>query len=213
MTLIDTYPLRAITNTKKLFASFCFIAAFFLLLACPSLAQYGDARDIIPSPPSFMRTLSVELGKDKVKRLERKIGKGFVTVGGHSNSGRSWSYANRLHLLLDGFYFDSKGDAILDELSFLDWEGRLGDTKELAKFGFGIWGRLRRGMTQKECLQLLPKSLPQPTVTTDEISWKQDIKGVFRRRHGKFQYEALLRFRMGRLDSLFLSSFFDETRK
>ncbi len=190
----------------------CLCVALFLGHACPSFAEIGDVNDVIPTPPEFVRVLKVDLGKDTVSKLERKIGKGFVTIGGHSDSGRSWGYSNGLHLHSDAFYFNQNNHAILDELVFLDWNGRLGDTKELKKYGFGIWGKLKRGMTQTECLKLLPKSLPKPVIKAEDISWRKHLRGVFRKQKGNFQYEALLRFNKGKLYSLILSSFFNNTK-
>ncbi len=193
----------------KPLARFLF-AVLMVCLACSAFAEIGDAHDVLPTPPEFVRVLKMEMGKDTENKLERKIGKGFVTVGGHSNSGRLWHYPNGLRLLADGFDYGRDGSPVLDTIVFLDWKGRLGDTKELEKYGFGIWGKLKRGMTQTECLQLLPKSLPKPTSKIEEISWTQYIKGIRRGKHSKFEYEALLRFTRGRLDSLLLSGYFLE---
>jgi len=183
-----------------------FILTSSLPVAGKPIHQQRRSTTSVPVSPEFVKVLHLRLGVDTEHRLENKIGKGEVTIGGHSNSGRVWLFRNGLKLLADGFEGDG-GSYILDTLVFSEWRGRLGETKELAKFGLGSWSKLQIGMSKQGCLQVLPKSMPKPTMAKDEFTWKKDVIGKRNGKRGKFHYEAALRFTHGRLASLLLEGY------
>ena len=158
--------------------------------------------------PAFVNALGLKPGRSTERDLERKIGAGEVCIGGHSNSGREWFFRNGLVLYADGFDGDGRGDSLfIDSLVFKNWNGPLGETLELKKYGFGLWGKLRVGMSQAECLQILPGSTPTLTTTQDEITWEQ--RGLGRRYEKKatFVYDAILRFSGGKLECLLIECY------
>ncbi|KAG8526081.1 uncharacterized protein KY384_000073 [Bacidia gigantensis] len=166
----------------------------------------GPAAAPVPSiklgVPAFVRALGMRPGISTERDLERQIGAGEVCVGGHSNSGRYWSFANGLDFKADGFDRAAGRSLFLDILVFEDWNGSLGDTPELAKYGFGVWGKLCVGMNKDECLRLLPSDMPPPVITQDEITWTQ--QGLSRRnaKPVMFDYEATLHFSGEKLEYL-----------
>ena len=172
-------------------------------LPAPTLAA-------VPAPllksgvPSFVRALGLKPGTSTERDLERRIGAGEVCVGGHSNSGRYWSFANGLALRADGFDRASDDSLFIDSLVFEDWNGPLGETPELKKYGFGVWSGLRVGMSGEDCLQILSSDMPTPVITQDEITWTQ--QGLARRNAEQvtFDYDATLRFSGGKLKCLLL---------
>src|SRR5258706_5277751 len=120
-----------------------FALAFTLIFNLPvvsnSTPEQPKNNTLDSATPVFAKVLDVKLGEDAECKLERRIGKGHETIGGHCNSGREWSFHNGLQLRADGFDLNHDG-YILDTLIFSKWRGQLGDTKELAKFGLGVWG-------------------------------------------------------------------------
>ncbi len=190
----------------KLLALFAFASMFLLPAVGNSAQRQYKHRTSAPVLPDFVRVLHIRLGVDTERRLERKIGKGEVTLGGHSNSGREWFFSNGLVLYADAF--ERIGNKyFLDTLHFFAWRGRLGETKELKELGLGVWSKLRVGMTQSECLHALPThvlNLPKPKTSPDAIIWQQNVKGTRAGKPGMFDYAATLQFARGRLKSLLL---------
>jgi hypothetical protein len=172
----------------------------YLSYAAPSEDKAGAL------PPVFADVLQVRLGVDAETRLEHKIGEGEETIGGHSNSGRSWFFPKGLHLLADGFDSNKEG-YILDTLVFADWKGDLGSTREFAKLGVGVWSNLRVGMTPEECLRVLPEEMREHATRAEEITWQKEVMGVRAGNKGAFHYQANLRFANGRLESLMLQEY------
>jgi hypothetical protein len=191
------------------------IQSFALLVIACALLLFSPATDISaaqkrkadassPVPPSFVRVLNVRMGVTAERELERRLGDAEVTIGGHSNSGRGWYFHNGLQLRSDGFDLGNEG-YILDTLVFSGWRGQLGDTREFAKSGVGVWKRLRVGMTPTACLAVLSTETHKPTITPDTLTWRKEVRSARRGKRALFLYEATLRFSNGRLDSLLLS--------
>jgi hypothetical protein len=143
----------------------------------------------------------VRLGVDTERQLERKIGRGEISIGGHSNSGRVWSFPSGLNLMADGFDLRDN-DYILDTLVFSDWNGRLDATRKLAALGLGPWGGLRVGMSQRECLNALPPEMRHPMTSKDALEWQRKVAGSRAGKAGIFLYEATVSFEGGRLNYL-----------
>jgi hypothetical protein len=143
---------------------------------------------------------------DTERQLERKIGRGEIGVGGHSNSGRVWSFTHGLQLAADGFDLRDN-DYILDTLIFSHWKDRLDATRKLARLGFGPWGALRLGMSQRDCLNALPPGMRHPIRSKDALKWQRKVAGSRSGRSRMFQYEATVSFEGGRLNSLLLEGY------
>ena len=142
--------------------------------------------------PSFACILGVRLGRDTEADLERRIGKGVVCTGGHSNSGRGWSFHRArggLGLYTDGF--DLRNDRyILDTVRLSDWRGALGSCFPFTRFRPHPLAKLRRGMSQTEVLRAVQPLGPPTAHSTKEMVWRRDsmIRGRW------YDYELSLRF-------------------
>jgi len=166
----------------------------------------GASSSAPPSVPPFARALRVRLGIDTERQLERKIGRGEVCTGGHSNSGRVWWFSNGLQLAADGFDL-RKNQYILDTLVFSRWSGRLDSTRELVRLGFGPWGALRLGMTRQDCLNALPPEMRHPLTSKAGLTWRRKVTGSREGTPGKFLYETFVSFERERLDYLRLEGY------
>jgi len=187
----------------KLPVLFALGSLFLLPVVGNTTQRQHRGRTSAPVLPDFVKVLHIRLGVDTERRLERRIGKGEVTLGGHSNSGREWWYSNGLALYADAFQ-RTGNQRVLDTLHFSEWRGRLGDTKELKDFGLGVWSKVCIGMTRQECLQALPAQMPKPIASADAIVRQQNVNGTRAGKLGTFDYEATLQFSSGRLKSLLL---------
>lgn len=152
------------------------------------------------SPPSFARILGVRIGINTETDLERRLGKGEVCLGGHSNSGRYWRFPSSrggLSLYSDGF--DLRNNRyILDTVRLSDWRGALGNCFPFTRFRPGPLAKLRRGMNQAEVLRAV-QSLGAPTVRSKKtMEWRRDL--LIRGRW--YDYELTFRFTGQGLDEV-----------
>jgi hypothetical protein len=99
--------------------------------------------------PAYAHVLGLTIGTCTTAQLVRRLGRGVVQTGGHSDSGHSWTF-RKAQLDTDGFNFVGDSRSPLIDQVVLSWSGELGKVREFKRFGMGILGKLRSGMSNAQ---------------------------------------------------------------
>ena len=171
--------------------------------SAPSLAARRRS-----SVPPIASILGLQVGVSGQAALERRLGKGFHSVGGHPNGRLSWRTRSPEGLLdTDGFSFVADDSLALEELNWsLKTNHKRLPTARLPRRA-GWLGTIVPGMSEAEVRRLTAK-LPPPKKHGN--TWEWTAEGYFRPMLAQQQpyfteWSAELEFKKGRLDRISLS--------
>jgi hypothetical protein len=186
------------------------LALLWTAFAAPAVA------DPKTSIPAFADFAGVRVGLDTIQRLEKRLGPGRPTTGGHPHGAREWRISRpRAILYADGFNsFDRagvsyRGERQIDSLSIIRRHER--SALPLANVDADrvkFMGRVGLGTSRRHVLKSLAALLPPPESVGDDLIWKS--KGFVRvstvNNYRTTAWEARLHFQNGTLDEIQISA-------
>jgi hypothetical protein len=160
--------------------------------------------------PPIAAIAGIRLGADTIGLLEQKIGKGHVTMGGHSRGGREWRF-NRTgwYLYADGFYYNDAGGRVIDTVSIeLDNSEDWLPNANLSARQLSFMGVVFPGMKRDQVLSLLRNRLPKPEIFDHALIWTGNGDVHFNRtNHYEVKsWKATLSFQRGILHRIFIEA-------
>lgn len=162
--------------------------------------------------PALGRAAGVKLGYSTVEEVEKRLGKGFASTGGHPRGRRTWFDSKQRVLIdLDGFDY-ARGGRIIDGLNLCVQADAQKTIPRVAVplADYGIWGTLFR-KPRAEVLLALQKRQWAYNASPDSIVIEQKGLVDFRGQsssaeHFYSTWRAVLTFREGKLCSVLLSA-------
>lgn len=121
--------------------------------------------------PEIASVLGFRMGYSTVEEFEKRLGKGFASVGGHPMGRRSWwDKKNGVFITLDGFEYARNG-RLVDELELESCPlGREVRPVTLQPKTYGFWlTSIRFGMKKADVLSALKKKGWNPKSDGDDI--------------------------------------------
>jgi hypothetical protein len=166
------------------------------------------------SIPAFAELCGVQVGYDTIQTMERQIGRGLPTIGGHPRGGRAWQVRGaRCSIYADAFHWTDRPHSdqgkVLDQLS-LGVNSDAGElpVAHLPRKQTRFMGVVALGMTKSEVLRLLRGKLPPPIDANGELVWEATgFVRVSRLNHDtNTKWRATLRFEGDRLAEIEIRS-------
>jgi hypothetical protein len=163
--------------------------------------------------PSIARIINIEVGKSSMESLEEEIGKGSVTIGGHSHGGREWELTpSGWDLYADGFYYNDDGKRIIDTIQIdLQSPGRNVPIAKIGKERASLLGVISVGMRREEVVKILKGKIPSFKIAKNVISWTEKGKVTFNstNHYTISEWKATLTFSGDCLQEIFIEADFD----
>ncbi len=110
------------------------------------------------SVPDIARVFGIRVGVNGRDRLERRLGQGIYSVGGHSNGVETWITDNsECQLVTEGFEHNREGEVV----TYLEWtyQGSK-NVKKRSRAGKNGWlKKIEPGISRQETLALLPANM------------------------------------------------------
>ena len=179
-------------------------AAWGVLGATPAVSKAER-----PAIPRIASIMGMQVGVSGQKTLERRLGKGVRSIGGHPNSHLSWRTRMPEGVLaVDGFSFAADDSYVIEDLSWTR-SSSAGDLPMARLPRRSGWlGSIVPGMSEAEVRHLTAR-LPRPK--KHGSTWEWTSLGYFRPKLAQQQpyfskWSATLTFKRGRLEQISLSA-------
>jgi hypothetical protein len=163
--------------------------------------------------PPVARIVNIEVGKSSMESLEEEIGKGSVTMGGHSHGGREWELTPfGWDLYADGFYYNDDGERIIDTIQVdLRSPGKNVRIAKIGKESASLLGIISVGMKREEVVKILRGKIPGFKIAKNAISWTEKGRVTFNstNHYTISEWKATLTFSGDSLQEIFIEAEID----
>jgi hypothetical protein len=169
---------RSFNTAGALFGRACVGTLVFLLTAVVLPSEAAENKGPKTSIPKIANIAGIKVGYSSMQELEKQLGKGKVTVGGHPNGARLWRVKGTSWVIYaDAFCYSERGAVVhsLDITVDPGWSGQDLPYTRLTRNGLAWDGRISLGIDEANLLKLLKQNSWTPVKLAD--GWLVEAQG------------------------------------